>query len=476
MARAGRPLDLWQQDSITLMLAIRPDGKWACFEYCEWCSRQNGKGAVLEARALAGLFLLGEELIMWSAHEYKTAMEAFRRILVLLRRLGRKINDNLIEVDGILLKVINTNGEEGVERLDTNQRLKFIARSKSSGRGFSGDVVIIDESFAYTQVQQDALMPTLSARQNPQIVYTSSPPLTPETGEVMFLLRHRGDPGAPRDPEAPPWRQDDSLGYRDWGLPGDLDDLGDVDLDDAGSIAAANPGLSIRITMETVRRERRSMGASGFARERLGIWPRSAFIQFAWLVIPERHWTAAHGEWAAHASPVSFAVEVALDRSRAAVAVATRRSDGLRQIQLAALEPGTAWVVPWLAERVRKWRACAIVLDPGGPAGSLIAELEKRRVEVLKPTAREYAAACGAFVDGIAGAVSDGQRPEAVRDVRHTDQAPLNAAVAGLTLRNISETSVFEREGEGFLASAVALALWGHTVKAPVRKQVVNIW
>ena len=28
------------------------------------CSRQNGKGALLEARELAGLFLLGEELIL----------------------------------------------------------------------------------------------------------------------------------------------------------------------------------------------------------------------------------------------------------------------------------------------------------------------------------------------------------------------------------------------------------------------------
>jgi hypothetical protein len=40
-------------------------------------------------------------------------MEAFRRILACLGRLGRRINDNLFDVDGVQVKVTNTNGEEG---------------------------------------------------------------------------------------------------------------------------------------------------------------------------------------------------------------------------------------------------------------------------------------------------------------------------------------------------------------------------
>jgi hypothetical protein len=43
--------------------------------------RQNGKNAILEARELAGLFLLGEKLIIHTAHEQKTASEHFRRML-----------------------------------------------------------------------------------------------------------------------------------------------------------------------------------------------------------------------------------------------------------------------------------------------------------------------------------------------------------------------------------------------------------
>jgi hypothetical protein len=119
-AKTGLIPDDWQADALAGMLAVHPNtGKWVHFEVAEWVSRQNGKGSILEVRALAGLFVFGEELIMWSAHEYKTAMEAFRRCLKLLRRIGKQVgnNENLIEVDGHVVKVSNTNGEEGFELL-----------------------------------------------------------------------------------------------------------------------------------------------------------------------------------------------------------------------------------------------------------------------------------------------------------------------------------------------------------------------
>ena len=58
--------------------------KFSAFEVGLLVSRQNGKGAILEARELAGLFLLDERLILHSAHEYKTAAEGFKRVLGLI--------------------------------------------------------------------------------------------------------------------------------------------------------------------------------------------------------------------------------------------------------------------------------------------------------------------------------------------------------------------------------------------------------
>src|SRR6266705_5639656 len=79
-ASAGLELDPWQSWCIDEMLSTRPGGKWAAFENCIIVGRQNGKGAILEARELAGLFLLRERLIIHTAHEFKTSEEAFLRI------------------------------------------------------------------------------------------------------------------------------------------------------------------------------------------------------------------------------------------------------------------------------------------------------------------------------------------------------------------------------------------------------------
>ena len=61
---AGLSLDPWQEFVIENALGTRDDGKWAAFEVGVNVPRQNGKGGILEARALAGLFLLAERYII----------------------------------------------------------------------------------------------------------------------------------------------------------------------------------------------------------------------------------------------------------------------------------------------------------------------------------------------------------------------------------------------------------------------------
>ncbi|MEW2474620.1 hypothetical protein AB0875_12595 [Micromonospora gifhornensis] len=474
MRRAGMPMDAWQEDSITAMLAVKDDGRWACFEYCEWVSRQNGKGCLLEARALTGLLLIGERLIMWSAHEYKTAMESFRRVIWLVGRLGTKVNDNLYDVDGILLKVINTNGEESIERLDTGARIKFVARSKGSGRGFSGDVNLVDETFAYTFVQQSALMPTMSARPNPQIVYTSSPPLTGDTGEVMYLLRHRGDPTAPRGAEDGRWTQDPGLGYRDWGLGGNLDFLAGIDLDDLALWAAANPSLGIRISVEHVRRERRSMPPEDFARERLGIWPRRTTGPDGWAVIGETFWTAAEESASQIDGRPAFGVYVPPDRSYAAIGIAGARVGGGRHIEVAGdgevldYRPGTAWVVPRLKELERNGPSVVVIDDK-----ALAEEAEAAGLVVHRANVADVVTGCQLLYDGIAG------EDPAGRDIKHIGQAELTDAVRGATKRDIGGSWAWARRDlavDVTPLAAVSLALFGHSTPRIHRPEEGDPW
>jgi len=128
-AHAGLVLDDWQQHALHVGLGERADGSWSAFEVAVNVPRQNGKGGIIEARELAGLFLLGERLILHSAHEFKTSIEAFRRIVALVTN-----------TDGLRKRVKairRTTGEEAIELLN-GQRLRFLARSGGSGRGFTG--------------------------------------------------------------------------------------------------------------------------------------------------------------------------------------------------------------------------------------------------------------------------------------------------------------------------------------------------
>src|SRR5688572_30229225 len=128
-ASAGLILDEWQENVLLDSMGERRNGNWAAQQVGLIVPRQNGKGTVLEARVLAGLFLLNEQLIIWSAHEFKTAKEAFLRVKGLIES-----NPHL---DSKVRQIPVGAGNEGVE-MRSGQRLRFLARSGGSGRGFSG--------------------------------------------------------------------------------------------------------------------------------------------------------------------------------------------------------------------------------------------------------------------------------------------------------------------------------------------------
>lgn len=452
-SRAGLPLEPWQRAGLDLMLSVRSDGRWACFEYGEICARQNGKSAMFMARALAGLFLLGERLVMWSAHEYKTSMEAFLAMRALIEALGEPVEGkrgNVIRIGRTLVKINNTNGEEAFERLDTRQRLKFVARSKGSGRGFTADCHLIDEAFAYTQLQHSALMPTLNAVANPQIAYASSPPLDGQSGEVLFGLRARAESVTPGD-----------LGWRDWGLAGDLDSLMQMSpgdrrafLDDRERWAATNPALGRgRVGPESIARNRASLDEASFGREILGLWPRRS-TGADWAVIPKGTWMARGGAFDRPDGPVVFAVAAAYpDAEFGSIAVAGRR-DGELLTQVVEHREGTSWLVARAQELRDRHGPIAVLLDKKGPARHLIPEFEAAGIALTHPSMDEIAQAAAVFYAETAGDAPT---------LRHYDQPELDDALAAAQKRPIGDGWTWMRKGATDISplEAATLAAWG---------------
>jgi len=426
---AGLILDPWQRHVLDVALGERKDGKWSAFEVGLIVGRQNGKGAILEARELAGLFLFGEQLILHSAHEFKTAAEAFRRVLGLIQ--------NTPDLEKLVAKVRTSHGEEGIE-LRNGARLRFIARSTGSGRGFSGDVVILDEAYNLPGEAMGALLPTLSAKPNPQIWYTSS--AGTETSEVLARLAKRGAVGSGR------------LAYFEWSADAKSD------LDDQDAWAQANPGLGIRILPEFVEAERAALPEVEFARERLGIWADSsqnaAIDADVWAGLVDVDFTGR--------TPVALAVEINAERTKSSIMAAIRRPDGRVQVESIDYRPGTAWLLDRLAALNADWKPLGIVLNPSAPAGSLISGLQASGIEPVLISGREEAQACGSFYD----AVVDGQ-------IRHGNQAPLNIAVEQATKRPTGDSWVWHRRTETDISPLNGATLAFHALTA-IREEPVQ--
>ncbi|MGP3684146.1 terminase [Streptomyces sp. IBSNAI002] len=439
-AMAGLQLDPWQQHVLDVGLGERADGRWAAFEVAVNVPRQNGKGAIIEARELAGLFLLGEELILHSAHEFKTAIEAFRRIVALVT--------NTDTLRKRVARVRRTTGEECVELL-TGQRLRFLARSGGSGRGFSGDCNIWDEAMILGDEAVGALMPTMSARPNPQIWYFGSAGIG---GPSMQLGRLRER--ALHSQEGPP---DPALSYCEWSVDPHLaecpaDCTAHDDPADPATWARANPAFGIRISEEHVARERLSMSSEVFGRERLGVGDYPSDRADTWSVIGQDAWRALADAESKPSDPVAFAIDMTPERSHAAIAVAGTTGAGVH-VEVVDHRPGVGWIVERAVDLQERWNPCAWVVDAGGPAGALIPDLERAGLTVTVPRVREVAQACGQFYDAVTE-----------QTLSHLDQAPLAAALAGARKRDLGEAWAWARRGVSVDISplvASTLAAWG---------------
>lgn len=453
---AGLKLDPWQQFILDQGMRENAAGDWAAFEVCCNIPRQNGKGGVIEARELWGLFIGGEKLILHSAHQFKTSKVAFRRIVALIKSspdLHKRVKAYRY-----------TTGEESVE-LHDGAILQFIARSGGSGRGFTGDCNIMDEAMYLGDDAMDALMPTMAAIENPQLWYYASAGVGAPSVQLGRLRRRAlasVETGVP----------DPSLCYFEWSIDPHVDECAPGctnhdDVDAPESALKSNPGIGYRLTLEKIEKERLSMSVEGFGRERLGVGEYPSDQADTWQVIKEEPWRALAAATSKPEGQVAFAIDTTPERSQTAIAIAGEWRGGTH-LEVVAHQPGTAWVVEWAKERQEKHKPRCWVIDAGGPAGSLIPDLVRAGITVVSPKVREIGQACGQFYDAVES-----------QSISHFDQAPLAAALAGAQMRPLGDAWAWARRSPGVDISplvAVTFAKWGLTAEVEEKPEEPQAW
>lgn len=443
----GLTPDPWQRLVLDDWLADVA-GSWASLTCGLSVPRQNGKNALIEIRELFGTVGRGEK-VLHTAHEVKTARKAFKR---LQHFFGTKPDDpgaKFPELNALVAEVRNVNGQEAVV-LKNGGSVEIVARSKNSARGFTVDVLVMDEAQELSDDDLEALMPTTSSAPlgNPQWIFTGTPPGPRANGEVFIRVRDEALQGKSR-----------RLAWHEWSV--QAEEGRPVDLDDRDSWRQVNPALITgRLQMAVVEGERSRFSDAGFGRERLGMWDEA----ISKAVIDPLEW-AAHADAGSQVlDPVAIALDVAPLNTTASLSVAGAREDGRRHVEVVKNQRGTGWVVDALT-KLNETDPCIVLLDPAGAAGALLPDIEAAGITVHKVNAREMAQACVGFHN----AFTEG-------DAVHIDQPVLTTALSGAGKRDLAGLFAWTRRDPNVDITplvSVTLALWGfaHAAALPKPKQ-----
>lgn len=397
----GFTLFPWQELVLRNSLRGGVGGRpWGDGEVCIQIPRQQGKSELLVARMMFGLFMLPQErTIISTAHLVPTAKESFRKML-------NRIDANP-ELKGRVLHAYTANGQEGIELRD-GSRIRFLARSKGSARGWTADLVVADEAYDLSEDEMAALVPTMTMSPNPQMWYASSAGM-PDS-YVLNSLRERGIAKAP------------GLAYFEWSAPEDAKN------DDVEAILQASPSLGYsHMTIKDVWRDLSALSEEQYRRERLGILAPIGEVGF----IPLAKWKSCLDQRLAEMvvngevieqrlERVALAVDAPPDRSYASVCVAGTRADGSLFVELLERREGMDWVAPYLRELLDEGGKVPILADGLGAIASLQLDFRQHRVPVKYPARDLYRKACGLFYDRVVqGAIV------------HKGDPDLDAAVSG---------------------------------------------
>lgn len=470
----GIDFDPWQCFALDQMMWENSVGDWSAFEVALLLARQNGKNEVLMGRELYGLYIIRETLMIHSAHEFKTSDEAFGRIAHVIRS-----NHSLLKRTK---SIIESHGEEGIQllpdatiitgaasrqvRQSRAPRLRFMARTGSAARGFSANTVVWDEAFNLPEATVNAQMPTLSAVHNPQLIYASSAVDQAIHAYGVVLARVRARALAGLDPGLTwmEWQADEAR-YHEAVRSGNRR-LMKAFVAEREQWLAANPAIGYRLSMEHTEKEHRSMSARTFAVERLNIgdWPKTD--EDATTVDMDR-WDEIADPLSRPGEVIAIAVDISPDRKWACIASSGRRADERLHIKLVDHQAGTDWLVDRLVYLLDNYEVCALVLDPGGPAGSLIEPLHDAGVknkdkdgagDLVRVTMREIAQASGALYDDI--------QPEHDA-VRHCGQANLDDALRDAATRPLADAWTWSRKTSGGdITPVMAVTLAAHGMRA----------
>lgn len=453
----GIELFPWQKWLLIHMLELLPDNSLRFRTVVVLIARQNGKSTLSQVLALWFMVVWGWPLVLGTAQDLETAEEVWQGAVDLVEE------DD--ELSKLLKRVVKVNGKKALE-LKSGSRYKVKAANRRAGRGFTGNLILLDELREHqnweawgaitktTMAQAEALILALSnagdlasvvlrylrkmaheAIGDPDGICEELTPSGPTLLDVEDLKEDDAEEFDEDDLED--FEQDEeTLGLFEWSAPPGCDKR------DRDGWAQANPsvGWNPGFTERTIASACKTDPEWVFRTEVLCQWSEGTltgpFPPGAWDKGTNELETLEDGtKRVADADrivgQVVAGVDQSHDRSMTFVAFAGHRADGLAQVEIVAQRTGSAWVKEYLMDDKRRDRIKSVAgQSRGAPISPLMEELaadEEFTIPVVEWAGSDLTAGWADVFDSV-------------RDntVRHNPQPVLDIAAATAVVKVFS--------------------------------------
>ena len=435
-------------------------------------ARQSGKTMLMLVLALWHLYALDSPTVIGTAQDLANAEKAW----------GEAVEwaQSIEELEELIEKV--SLGHPKVMRLLTGCQYRVAAASRKGGRGFSGDLVLLDELREHQSWDSwSAVTNTMNARPKAQAWAFSN--AGDALSVVLRYLRaqaHRdlgwpdGDADADilegLDEEMQDYlnQADEVLGWFEWSA------HPDAKRTDRTAWAQANPSLNHVEVVENCVTERaiaaalRTNPPSQFEIEVLCRWMSMAEAG----PFPEGSWRETLDNDAAPAAdtPRMICLAMSWNRSKCYIARAARDAEGNPVVGIAADRNGNDWVIPWLIEN-RGTYSGIVIQSNGAPETSLVDDITNARMPDGTAANLPVIAWAGPDLGSATGIMFDRLDK---RRIRHLAHPGLDSAATSASVKVLSQGAwvidLAASPSDAAPLKAAIGAVWAVETATPVRQ------
>ncbi|MCW3766460.1 hypothetical protein OCL88_08235 [Paenarthrobacter sp. PAE-2] len=466
----GVELYPWQKVLLCRMLELLPDGSLRFRTAVVLIARQNGKSTLSQVLALWFMIVWGWPLVMGTAQDLETAEEVWQGAVDLVEEDENlsKLLKRVVKVNGKKALELKPQGSDAKTGKKTGPRYKVKAANRRAGRGFTGNLIMLDELREHqnweawgaitktTMAQAEALILALSnagdmtsivlkylrkmaheAIGDPDGICEEIGAAGPTALDVADLVE--GDLDDIDDDELAEFEQDeDTLGLWEWSMAPATDKRDRKGWAQANPSLNWNPGFTERTIASACRTDpewvfRTEVGCQWSEGTLTGPFPPGAWDKGKNVLVNRDDGTVgvADEDRIMPGSPVWAGVDQSHDRSTTYIAFGGFRADGKYQVEVVTARPGSDWVKEWLMDDKRRGRIKAVAgQSKGAPISPLMEDLaadEEFTIPVVEWSGSDLTSGWADVFD-------------AVRDetVRHNPQPVLDTAAAVAVLKVFS--------------------------------------